>query len=91
MQTLAAELATTFADDALALIRGFGRAVIYPVTAPINRIARACDVAGLLTERRAALRRWRTSRDHSEGSTTSRRRPTLLARLSPFRRLSHLT
>nr|WP_306556726.1 MULTISPECIES: hypothetical protein [Bradyrhizobium] len=88
MQTLAVDIATTFVDDAAALVTGFGRALLRFATAPINRIANACDVAGVLAERRAAFRMWRASRDcaRSEG-----RRFSVLGRFSPFRHLSHLT
>ena len=83
MQTLAIDIATTFVDDATALAMGFGRTVLRIVMAPVDRIANACDIAGVLAERRAALRAWRASR--------KRHRFSLLARLSPFRHLSHLT
>jgi hypothetical protein len=83
MQTLALDLTTTFIDDATALVAGFGRAVLRIAMAPVDRIANACDIAGVLAERRAALRMWRASRKE--------RRFSLLARLSPFRHLSHLT
>ena len=93
MQTLAVDIATTFVDDALALVRGFGRAIFRLATVPIDRIANACDVAGLLAERRAALRMWRASRERAryEGRSASPRRFSLLRCISPFRHLSHLT
>lgn len=88
MQTLAVDIATTFVDDATALVSGFGRALLRFVMAPIDRIANACDIAGVLTERRATFRMWRANRARSghEG-----RRFSLLGRLSPFRHLAHLT
>ena len=88
MQTLAVDIAATFIDDAAALMTGFGRAVLRLAMRPIDRIANACDIAGVLTERRATFRMWRASRDRArlEG-----RRFSVLGRLSPFRRLSHLT
>jgi hypothetical protein len=55
------------------------------MTAPIDRIANACDVAGVLAGRRAAFRLWQASRAQRE------RGPSLFARLSPFRHLAHLT
>ncbi len=48
MQTLALEIATTFVDDAAALVTGAGRIIIRLATAPIERLASACDVAGVL-------------------------------------------
>ncbi|WP_298241526.1 hypothetical protein [uncultured Bradyrhizobium sp.] len=88
MQTLAVDIATTFIDDAAALVTGFGKALLRIAMAPINRIANACDVAGVLAERRATFRMWRASRDRArlEG-----RRFSVLGRFSPFRHLSHLT
>ncbi len=55
MQTLIVQVATTFVGDAAALVNGFGRIVTHIVMAPIERIANACDVAGILPKRRAAL------------------------------------
>ncbi|MDA9409873.1 MULTISPECIES: hypothetical protein [unclassified Bradyrhizobium] len=86
MQTLAVDIASTFIDDATALVSGFGRAVLRLAMAPIDRIANACDIAGVLAERRANFRMWRTSRPRHEG-----RRVGLLGRLNPFRHLAHLT
>ena len=48
--------ADLFSGDAIALVNGFVRIVSHLVMAPIERIANACDVAGLLTARRAAWR-----------------------------------
>ena len=88
MQTLAVDIAATFIDDAAALVTGFGRSLLRVATAPINRIANACDVAGVLVERRATFRMWRASRDRArlEG-----RKFSILGRFSPFRHLAHLT
>lgn len=88
MQTLAVDFATTFVDDAAALATGLVRAVRRLAMGPVNRIANACDVAGVLAERRATFRMWRASRARArlEG-----RRYGLLCRFSPFRHLSHLT
>jgi hypothetical protein len=86
MQTLAVDIASTFIDDAAALVTGLGRAVLKVAMAPIDRIANACDIAGVLTERRATFRMWRASRTRHEG-----RRFSPLGRLSPFRHLAHLT
>jgi len=56
MQTLAVELTTTFVDDALEFVKGLGRVIVHLATAPVERIARACDVAGVLEQRRAGRR-----------------------------------
>jgi hypothetical protein len=42
----------TFLDDAHALVAGFFRALTEIAMAPIERIARASDVGGVLPERR---------------------------------------
>ena len=60
MQTLAVDIATTFVDDAAALASGFGHTLIRFVMAPIDRIANACDIAGVLAERRASSSESRT-------------------------------
>jgi hypothetical protein len=86
MQTLAVDIVTTFVDDADALVTGLGRAALKCVMAPIDRIANACDIAGVLTERRATFLMWRANRAHHKG-----RHVNLLRRLSPFRHLAHLT
>jgi hypothetical protein len=43
----------TFLDDAYAVLAGVYNALAEIVTAPIERIARASDVAGVLPERRS--------------------------------------
>lgn len=86
MQTLAVDIASTFVDDAAALATGLGRALLRFAMAPIDRIANACDIAGVLAERRATFRMWRASRARHDG-----RRFGLLRRVSPFRHLAHLT
>ncbi|WP_342725122.1 hypothetical protein AAFG07_40410 [Bradyrhizobium sp. B097] len=85
MQTLALQLTTTFVDDAIELVKGFGCAIFAPATAPIERIARACDVAGVLEPRRADRRAPRPAAA-SGGRCKSRN-----CRWSPFRGLSELT
>jgi len=52
MQTLAFEIATTFVDDAIALIKGAGLIIVQILLAPIERLANACDVGGVLANRR---------------------------------------
>ncbi|NUR11764.1 MAG: hypothetical protein HOQ20_07960 [Bradyrhizobium sp.] len=88
MQTLAVDIAATFVDDAAALVTGFGRAVLRLAMRPIDRIANACDIAGVLAERRATFRMWRASRDRARREG---RKFSVLGRFSPFRHLSHLT
>ncbi|MBR0777350.1 hypothetical protein JQ625_21165 [Bradyrhizobium diazoefficiens] len=92
MQTLAVDIAITFVDDAAALLAGSGRALLRfamgPIMGPIDRIANACDIAGVLTERRATFRMWQANRTRPRREG---RRFTLLGRLSPFRHLVHLT
>ena len=55
MQTHAVEILTTFVDDAVALIRGFGRIVVQTIMRPIDRLAHACDVADVLGKRASSL------------------------------------
>lgn len=85
MQTLALQLTTTFVDDAIELVKGFGRVMFDLATAPIERIARACDVAGVL-EQRSADRPAPHPAAASAGRCKSRN-----CRWSPFRGLSELT
>jgi hypothetical protein len=56
MQTLVSEVVATFVGDAYALLSGFGRAVLRVVMAPVDRIAAASDVAGVLAMRRLTSR-----------------------------------
>jgi len=88
MQTLTVDIASTFVDDVTALLTGFGRALLRFAMGPIDRIANACDIAGVLAERRATFRMWRANRGRARHEG---RRISLLGRLSPFRRLAHLT
>jgi hypothetical protein len=69
MQTVISEIAFTFVDDAIALMVGARDVVISTaaaawraarrrVMAPVDRLAQACDVAGVIAARRpAAMRR----------------------------------
>lgn len=83
MQTLVSHLTTSFADDAISLVKGFGRLIAYIATAPIERIANACDVGGVLARRQAA-RRHRAALKKAQG-------PRSLWQLTPFAGLHHLT
>jgi len=80
MQPVIVQIATTFIGDAVAFVNGFGRIVTHLVMAPVERIASACDVAGILSERAArALEReqvkraWRSLRQSGERPQRSRR------------------
>ncbi|UGX99886.1 hypothetical protein [Bradyrhizobium quebecense] len=85
MQTLALQLTTTFVDDAIELVKGFGRAIFSLATAPIERIARACDVAGVLEQRRADRRAPR------QAAARGGRCKSRSCRWTPFGGLSDLT
>ena len=80
MQTLIVQVTTTFVGDAVALVNGFGRIVTHMVMAPIERIANACDVAGILPQRRARRNRatngfvMRNSIHHARQGRRSHRR-----------------
>jgi hypothetical protein len=97
MQMIIVEnLALTFVGDARALAAGIGRILvklvktqIEVITAPIERIAQACDVAGVLPDRRAkaGIIQFR-SRQHMP---TSSRRSSQRWCLFPFRSMNHLT
>jgi hypothetical protein len=52
VQMLAFQIATTFVDDAAALIGGCGRIIVQILMSPVERLANACDVAGVLANRR---------------------------------------
>ncbi len=70
MQTIISEIAFTFVDDAVALARGFAtvtRDVAVDmivsartrILAPVDRLARACDVGNVIPAREAAMTRFR--------------------------------
>src|SRR5215212_6176781 len=56
MHTLVSQLTTTFVDDAIELVKGFGKIIVHIATAPIERIANVCDVGGVLARRPSARR-----------------------------------
>ena len=97
MQTLVAEIVMTFVDDAKALIRGCGRVVVQTAMAPVERLAKACDVAGVLPQNRSSLRRphavlRQTRTGLSQGTVRSRRRRWQLRNcMCSFRSLGNLT
>jgi hypothetical protein len=84
MHTLVAQLTTTFVDDAIELVKGFGKVIVHIATAPIERIANACDVGGVLARRQSARRPRGTAKAHRSRSPWKRS-------LSPFASLHHLT
>jgi hypothetical protein len=68
MQTVISQITSSFVDDAIALTTGLGRITVDLATdllasahtrlmAPIDRLARACDVAGIISARDAAKTR----------------------------------
>ncbi|MBR0873557.1 hypothetical protein JQ633_24590 [Bradyrhizobium tropiciagri] len=85
MQTLALQPTTTFFDYAIDLVKGLARSIVELATAPIERIARASDVAGVLEQRRATRR---ASRPAASGGGRCNQRNCLM---SPFGGLSELT
>ena len=72
MQTLVSQLTITFVDDAIELLKGFGKLVVHIATAPIERIANACDVSGVLARRRLARRLRATTKAHRPRSPWKR-------------------
>jgi hypothetical protein len=79
MQTIVSEIAFTFVDDAVALATGFAgiardlavetfTAARKLVLAPVDRLARACDVGGVIAAREAT-----TMRSRDRGANWQRR------------------
>ena len=99
MQTIISEIAFTFVDDAVALAKGFvtvahdiavdmlssARARIL---APVDRLARMCDVGGVIAAREAATRRRRHQATHWQTGPAPRR---WRDRFNIFRGLHDLT
>ena len=83
MQTLVSQLTTTFADDAIELMKGFGKIVVRIATAPIERMANACDVGGVLARRQSAR--------HLRAMMQAHRPRPWKRSLSPFASLHYLT
>jgi hypothetical protein len=83
MKTLGSQLTTTFIDDAIERVKGFGRTVVRIATAPIERMANACDVGGVLARRQSA-------RQLRAMMQAQRPRPWKRS-LSPFASLHYLT
>jgi hypothetical protein len=97
MQTLVAEIVMTFVDDAKALFTGCGRVVVQTAMGPVERLAMACDVAGVLPQNRSSLRRphavlRQTRTGLSQGTARSRRQRWQLRNcMCSFRSLGNLT
>jgi len=98
MQTIVSELAFTFVDDAFALTKGAAsvardlvaemfKSIRDRLLAPIDRLARACDVGNVLSARQAAMMRPRAQ--HAIRSAPAPRR--LRDRFNMFRGLRDLT
>jgi hypothetical protein len=98
MQTIVSELAFTFVDDAIALAKGAAsvardlvaemfKSIRDRLLAPVDRLARACDVGDILSGRQAAMTRSRTL--HVIRSAPAPRR--LRNRFNIFRGLRDLT
>jgi hypothetical protein len=99
MQTIISEIAFTFVDDAVALVTGFTAIVrdmaVETITAgrqrvlaPVDRLARACDVGGVIAAREAATTRSRHRSANWQRTPASRR---WRDRLNLFRGLHDLS
>jgi hypothetical protein len=86
MQTLAAEIALTFVDDATALLTGGVRIVVRFLMSPIERLANACDVAGVLPSSRPVRPGQDSGQDNAAVRSDRRRH-----RMFSFHLLNHLT
>jgi hypothetical protein len=106
MQTVISEIAFSFVDDAIALATGLGRLTVElardlgaaarsRIMSPIDRLARACDVAGMLSARERAKARIRTkARTRARSIGTPRHREgrfDVFGILAAFRTLRDLT
>jgi hypothetical protein len=87
MPAVVLEVGASFVDDAAALVWGTGRILVNLVMAPIDRIANACDVAGVLRLRRLAAMRQRAAASGVSHSMSERRR----RRRGPFGCLAALS
>jgi hypothetical protein len=105
MQTVISQIAFSFVDDAVALTTGFGRitadltidalaAARTRMMAPVDRLARLCDVAGILSARDAAKTRSRDRAANRQKTGTLRRirdRFDVFGIFATFRGLRDLT
>jgi hypothetical protein len=99
MQTIISEIAFTFVDDAVALASGFvtvARDIAAEILAsararilaPVDRLARMCDVGGVIAAREVAIPRRRQQGANWQPRPASRR---WRDRLNIFRGLNDLT
>jgi hypothetical protein len=99
MQTIISEIAFTFVDDAVALASGFvtvARDIAAEILAsararilaPVDRLARTCDVGGVIAAREVAIPRRRQQGANWQPRPASRR---WRDRLNIFRGLNDLT
>ena len=102
MQMIISEIATTFVDDAVALAKGLAGlardmtvglfvAAWRGVLAPVDRLARACDVAGVLRARHAVMTRARVEGATWRRTSTPRPRRKRSGVCNVFRGLQDLT
>jgi hypothetical protein len=105
MQSVISEVATDFIDDALGLATGVRcltvdlirealTSVHAAITAPVDRLASACDVAGIIPGRQAAKPRLASGRGSPNRTRAPRRRPLRFDPLgvrATFRTLRDLT
>jgi hypothetical protein len=84
MQTIISEIAFTFVDDAVALARGsvtvardiavdMLASVRARLLAPVDRLARACDVGGVIAAREANILRFRRQAANRQHGPAPRR------------------
>ncbi len=93
MQLLVSRIAFTFADDLAALVGGAGRIAVHIMMSPFEHIAKACDVAGVLSSRQARTQRAEAARLRRPARSTIAKRARLrLPRCCPsLRFLNDLT
>ena len=87
MRTSTFPIANLFVADAASLVNGLARIVSHLMTAPIERIAEACDVGGVLAARRA----WHRAGLHRASRRATRRSHPRRALFGCLRYLSELT
>jgi hypothetical protein len=88
MATQTFRTVNVFSSDAAALVNGFARIASHLVLAPVERIANACDVAGVMIARRAA---WRAGSDLYRAAAREGHRSRRSGLFSYLHYLSELT
>ncbi len=94
MQLPLSRIAFTFADDLAALVAGAGRIALHLAMSQFERIAQACDVAGVLAARQARMQAAEAARFRRpvRSAMVEQRRARRLARCCfSFHLLSNLT